>query len=188
MSDPDKINAFINLTGRRFGYWLVTSQAPRNGNKTMWHCRCIDCGFTTIRRGTHLKIGKFRKCFGSHYNREKLGGSGTKPPGHANATETFGVYRIRARNHGHEFSLTREEFVALAVQDCHYCGAAPSQVTNRQHFNGRFIYNGIDRKDSTLGYVPDNCLPCCGRCNTMKSDIPYAEFLRHVSAIYHRIT
>lgn len=179
-------NDLQDLTGRSFGYWVVTGQAPRDGNKTMWHCRCATCGYETIRRGQHLKNGKFEKCFGSHFERAGLGGSGAKAPGHANATEAFGVYRLRAKKHGTTFTISRDEFVTISQQDCHYCGAPPSQVTNRQHFNGAFVYNGIDRKDSALGYVIGNCLPCCGRCNTMKSDVPYDEFLQRVSLIHER--
>lgn len=34
-----------------------------------------------------------------------------------------------------------------------------------------------------MGYVEDNCLPCCATCNVMKQDLPYDAFLAHV----HRI-
>lgn len=181
-----KANDFIDLTGQQFGYWLVLSQAPRDGNKTMWNCRCVTCGYETVRRGTHLKNGQFAKCFGKHSERQGQGGSGSKPRGHANATEAYGVYRLRARKHGQDFTISREEFVATSQLDCHYCGAPPSQITNRQHFNGSFVYNGLDRKDSSQGYIPGNCLPCCGRCNAMKGDLPYNEFLCRAATIVQR--
>lgn len=32
----------------------------------------------------------------------------------------------------------------------------------------RYTYNGVDRLDSSMGYTPDNCVPCCWECNNMK--------------------
>ena len=33
----------INLSGRKFGDWIVLYESPKRGNARMWHCRCI-CG------------------------------------------------------------------------------------------------------------------------------------------------
>ena len=43
---------------------------------------------------------------------------------------------------------------------------------------------GIDRKDSSKPYAPDNCLPCCSICNQMKMDLSYDDFKSNISAIY----
>ncbi len=41
---------------------------------------------------------------------------------------------------------------------CHYChGPLPE------------VRYGIDRKDSSVGYIVDNCVPCCTSCNQAKS-------------------
>lgn len=37
--------------------------------------------------------------------------------------------------------------------------------------------NGIDRRDSSLGYTLENCLPACGVCNKAKLDYTEEEFL-----------
>ncbi len=51
--------------------------------------------------------------------------------------------------------------------------------------NYRFInYNGIDRKNSTLGYTMDNCVTCCGSCNIMKNKFTEEEFISKVISIY----
>ena len=46
-----------------------------------------------------------------------------------------------------------------------------------------YSYNGIDRKDNTRGYEPDNCLPCCGLCNRMKSALSYGDFMDWIGRV-----
>jgi 5-methylcytosine-specific restriction endonuclease McrA len=37
---------------------------------------------------------------------------------------------------------------------------------------------GIDRVDNSIGYTPDNCVPCCTQCNRIKLDhLTYEEML-----------
>jgi hypothetical protein len=67
------------------------------------------------------------------------------------------------------FLLTKEEFLNIINQNCHYCGG-----------NYRV---GIDRKDNKVGYELANCLPCCGVCNIMKGKMDYDSFIRQVSLI-----
>lgn len=74
------------------------------------------------------------------------------------------------------FELTRDEFKEIIAKDCHYCGISPS---NARQLPGRdyvFKYNGIDRIDSSKGYVLNNVVPCCKRCNVAKNNQTVAEF------------
>jgi len=52
-------------------------------------------------------------------------------------------------------------------EPCHYCGV-DIEVT------------GLDRKDSSKGYTPDNVVPCCWDCNRIKKDKPYEQFLEEI--------
>lgn len=52
-------------------------------------------------------------------------------------------------------------------EPCHYCGV-DIEVT------------GLDRKDSSKGYTPDNVVPCCRNCNTKKSTKLYKQFLEEI--------
>ena len=88
----------------------------------------------------------------------------------------FNNYRARARRNGLAFGLTRESFRNLVSRDCHYCGLEPKQRINSRYITGPFIYHGIARKDNLVGYTEENCVPCCGRCNTLKSNLSYDEF------------
>lgn len=69
----------------------------------------------------------------------------------------FGFMRRRARKEGLVLNLTFEEFLFIRSHPCHYCkGILPEAGS------------GVDRQDNRLGYVHENCVPCCTRCNTKK--------------------
>lgn len=42
--------------------------------------------------------------------------------------------------------------------------------------HSEYVHNGVDRVDNALGYTPDNCVPCCSRCNYAKRAMPRGEF------------
>ena len=46
-----------------------------------------------------------------------------------------------------------------------------------------WMHGGIDRKDSSIGYVSDNVVPCCEHCNMMKASLSINEFLSHIDRI-----
>jgi len=91
-----------------------------------------------------------------------------------------------------------ETFLKLSQLNCHYCNSTPSNRFNRsnskhgsfsevQRTTGTFIYNGLDRIDSSKNHSPNNIVPCCCICNYMKSNIGYDKFIAHISQIYNFI-
>jgi hypothetical protein len=52
---------FIDLTGQRFGRWLVLERAPNRGAKVQWLCRC-ECGTERAVYSRHLRGGASRSC------------------------------------------------------------------------------------------------------------------------------
>lgn len=96
------------------------------------------------------------------------------------------AYKQRAIAKGLAFEISRELFRELTQQDCHYCGTPPSQESYRATSHrgtiqtgseySTYIYNGLDRVDSSLGYTVDNVVPCCGICNHAKHTMSYAAF------------
>jgi hypothetical protein len=59
-----------------------------------------------------------------------------------------------------EVTLTPEQHKALSEKPCHYCERAlPRSGAN------------LDRLDNSLGYTPENVVPCCHECNYMRGDI-----------------
>jgi hypothetical protein len=100
----------------------------------------------------------------------------------------YGKYQWRARQKNLEFSLTKDEFRELTQADCVFCEQKPSQVGRKKNkYNGKYIHNGIDRIDSTKGYVIENCKPCCWQCNKMKSDLTVEEFATHIKKIHDKL-
>jgi hypothetical protein len=86
-----------------------------------------------------------------------------------------------------EFSLTKEEFVCISEQICHYCGCAPERRKAGPTLHSDWAWNGIDRKDNNYGYTTDNCVACCILCNLMKGSLPYQEFINWIAKAYRHI-
>lgn len=95
------------------------------------------------------------------------------------AKEVFHSYRQRCRKRGTEFALSEKEFLPLLGMDCHYCGSPPKNFMRKKRCGDlKFYYQGIDRIDNNKGYLLDNVVPCCYRCNQIKSDVlSYEEML-----------
>jgi hypothetical protein len=73
-----------------------------------------------------------------------------------------------AKRRSIHFSLSLKLYESkLWGKPCHYCGC-DIEVT------------GLDRKDSSKGYTPDNVVPCCWDCNTKKGTKPYEDFLAEI--------
>ena len=107
------------------------------------------------------------------------------PCGEASFRGLVGVYKRIAKGRGNEWGLTRDQARSLMRQPCHYCGVAPQQIyRNSKTSNGAFVYNGIDRADNSLGYLPENAVSCCGMCNKAKRDVPVEEFLAWIVRAY----
>lgn len=51
----------LNLTGKRFGRYVVISEAETRGGSSYWLCRC-DCGNEKEVRAGHLLQGKIVSC------------------------------------------------------------------------------------------------------------------------------
>jgi hypothetical protein len=76
----------------------------------------------------------------------------------------FRKYKYRARKRGRRWAISFKLFRHLISQLCFYCSAPPSNKDRA------CTYTGIDRVDSYKGYLVSNVLPCCGKCNGIKSN------------------
>jgi len=166
-----------DLTGQVFGRLTVIGLASqRKRGQAAWLCQC-ECGNRTTVSGNNLRAGRTVSC--GCYHRERL----SKPNGVAAFNKLLVNYRARARRAGMEFSLTKEEFRELTQRDCHYCGIAPGTTIVCAESTGGYVYNGLDRIDSSGGYTPDNVVPCCTMCNRAKRDYSEGEFLSWVKRL-----
>ena len=82
----------------------------------------------------------------------------------------------RARERSLEMALTLAQYTNLISGPCTYClGPLPEAGY------------GLDRKDSSRGYLNDNVVPCCGDCNAIKSDILTYEEMRFLMGQLRRL-
>lgn len=180
----------VDWTGRQFNRWTVLARMPgRRGKDQAWLCRCA-CGTEKAVLAHNMKTGVSKSC--GCYAREfassngKKGGSRPLPGNTGSRNALLCRTKAQARNRGLVFALTSEEAFALYAANCFYCEAAPAQkcIGWRSARTLPFIYNGIDRIDSTQGYLPGNVVSCCGKCNQAKNDFTLAQFEAWIEQVY----
>ena len=165
--------------------WIVQEWAgdlkPRKyGYIKLYYARCNGCQqlSSTPQRQDYFKrySGGCRVCAGE----AKRGCQET-----ACQKKAYKSHRTNAIGRG-LIPLGFEAWLHYLHLPCHYCGAVDSNTCN---YEDRFElkYNGIDRVDSSLGYVPGNCVPCCRICNTMKMDLSIEEFISHIERIKNHV-
>jgi hypothetical protein len=174
-----------DLTGQRFGRLVVVSFAGTfersKGNRAAkWNCVC-DCGNATCVFASCLIHSGQKSC--GCFQRDQASECNKVPPQVAAFNKLLLNYSGGAKRRGYRWELSTEEAKSLFLQQCHYCGRPPSQMSkagkrkNSRRASDPFIYNGIDRLDNSVGYVPGNCVPCCSTCNYAKRDMSAAEFV-----------
>lgn len=160
---------FIDMTGQHIGRVLITQFAGLVNQTAMWDGLC-DCGNpaklsrVTIRRwlregalpssrwecvpscGCSYKEGSRKERLGYRFKVPR-------PVGQTGFRYLLKQYQTAAHNRGLEWSLVESEFAILTKRRCHYCGSIPNKVCRSA---GRdrgqdYLYNGIDRKDNSLG-------------------------------------
>ena len=165
-------NKNIIQSGTRFGKLTVLSLTDlRRDHARVYLCEC-DCGTVMHAVGKLLRRGAVKSC-GCLVDKTE-----------SNRRSVFRSYKARAKKYGRAFTLSREHFYELLSGDCFYCGTGPSNRSTYYDADKPFEYNGVDRIDSSKGYEDGNVVPCCKRCNFMKSDMSTDEFLTRVKTIY----
>lgn len=142
-------NTFRDLTGQRFGRWVVLKRVPNRGKALMWECRC-ECGTVKIVHGTSLKGGTSTNC-----GCVRLAGI---PRTHGLTHHP--LYRVWQRMKGCTGSPTHQDYH-------HYGGRGISMCDQWKNdfysFYTWSIEHGwepgleIDRLDVDGNYCPENC-------------------------------
>lgn len=155
--------------------------AIRNNHRLFYKCICKNCGKVSILRKDSIidaKGSKCSKCIGNN-----------KIPGTSALYNIYkGHYKNGAVSRGLTWELTDDQFINIISKNCHYCGAEPIEIQSLKRYNKTalpFMANGIDRVDPNKDYTIDNCVPCCIKCNRMKLNYSYKEFLSHINKIYN---
>ena len=174
-----------------FGRLTVLSlMGKKPSGKKIFLCSC-QCGNIKSVVGVNLTKGITKSC--GCLNKEWLTKKNTKPEGVSSFMKLYRRYRDNSKSRGYDFNLTVEEFISLTEQNCSYCGAAPKKFNVYDEYKktpppnvkerANILANGIDRIDNSLGYVINNCAPCCTDCNTAKMSRSVVEFLTHAQKI-----
>jgi hypothetical protein len=98
--------------------------------------------------------------FKFHHEIELIGGSCS-----------YSKYEYRAKERKKHFELLKKDFDTMIKKDCYLCGK----------YNSKGI--GIDRVDNIIGYVLENCRPCCSYCNYIKKGYALCEVLSQIQKI-----
>lgn len=171
---------FIDLTGQKFGRLTAIKCIQKStsfGDRTLWEFLC-DCGKTKILHSGDVKNGGTVSC---GCKRKKEFGLSTR--------KKF-LYQLKTNAYSRnlKYELSDDYAIALSQENCFYCGINPKQKIKSESENGDYIYNGIDRIDSSIGYTIENCVPCCGRCNEAKMAESQSGFFEWIKKVYNHLS
>lgn len=168
-----------NYTGLKNNYLIAERFFELKNKKCFWVFKC-DCGNEIIQRVDKvLSKSPQVKSYGctkfkSEYNKEKTLNERL-------AIHLFYRYRKSAKQRNYSFELSYYFFSQLVSLNCFYCGCQPNR---KQYFLYKkeeyVLFNGVDRKDNSIGYTEENCVPCCTICNRVKSDFSFDFFIKWI--------
>lgn len=154
--------------------WTIVGPAPSRGLNKYVLAQC-DCGDRYEVSQSSIRSGRSTQCRNCRHRAQETEGIGS----------VIASYKANARTRRLVWDLTDHEAENLLRSDCHYCGDVPS----REYACGGAVpvlLNGIDRRDSEHGYYSWNSVPCCTRCNYIKRDMDYDDFIELCKRIAER--
>ena len=78
----------------------------------------------------------------------------------------YSQYKGSVKGTQKKWQLTPEDFKEFWQKPCYYCGSGIETI-------------GIDRVNNSIGYLKQNCVPCCSICNKAKLKLTEKEFTEH---------
>jgi len=171
-----------DLSGLKFGRLTVIKKDIENIPK--WLCLC-NCGNTKSTYRGFLISKKTQSCGCLNLeHRIDMGHKHRIEFGQSAFNTLYTNYRRRAEKINVPFDLSKETFKITTALNCFYCGSEPYQKALKYSNSGFYLYNGIDRIDSSKGYTSNNIVPCCGTCNYAKKSMSQTEFLSWIEKVY----
>lgn len=185
-----------NLLGQTFARLLVIAEAEPVGTRrrTAWLCQC-ECGNTKVVKADELKSGDTKSCGCLNDEKRKERAHGLYAPlikYHPSEATARRVWRCNYQD-----GISFEDFHRISQLPCHYCGSPPNNIQNAAKQDkkssasakerGDFVYNGLDRVDSSLFHTADNVVPCCKWCNFSKRERSVIEFENWVELVHKTI-
>lgn len=144
-----------DITGKRFGKWVVLSATTSSATgQAMWLCRC-DCGNIHPVHGSNLRRGGSTQCKACLIKTRTFEGG---PHDRTRYVARYHALRHSSKVRNVPCIITKHQYEALLAQPCVYGGEVlpPS------------VGSGLDQKVAGLGYTIENSVRCCTRHNHMK--------------------
>jgi hypothetical protein len=166
--------------GKRFHSYIIVSPLPTKQTDcgrtyTQWLCLC-DCGVKFA--NTTKQIQKGRKSCGCLRDRSQFKNKSDREV--IGNTKLF-HYQAGAKRRGIPWDLPKDQFVDMLFSKCSYCEQEPYLLVKRT--NHEALVNGVDRRDSSLGYSLENCVSCCKFCNFAKNSSTEEEFMKWIGRV-----
>jgi hypothetical protein len=168
-----------NLLGKR--YWeykvtkcLYTTTDPLKRKDIVWECTCV-CKrkFTATTQELKCKLpSRTIKSCGCKEQQENESNAWIR---------CVGDYKWNAKKNNREWNLTDSYAIQLLKDSCYYCNSLPAR--KYQAHGVWIIVGGIDRVDSSQGYILNNVVSCCMICNRMKLDLSKGVFFDQILRI-----
>ena len=185
--------------GRMIGNFTIIEYIGRDKHTIpLFLCKC-KCGKEKTYRMNYLsRITNHLGCplLGSrkHHNLKY-------EPQEASFRAKYANYKSHAILRNLQFEISVEEAIELMKGNCYYCNSQPNNTYNAVERNRKYKdsynfynredylikHNGIDRKNNKLGYLSDNVVSCCFKCNSGKMAQDFDEFKLWVKNIYNNL-
>jgi hypothetical protein len=94
-------------------------------------------------------------------------------PEESTARRIYSRYKHRANKKGIPFDFPYEAFRLLLTWNCAYCGLKPDLLAKGKR-------GTLDQVSPSMGYVGENLIACCWKCNRAKSVMTQKEFLEWI--------
>lgn len=153
--------------------------------ESMWSCECKGCGNIFKSRSHNIKnrIGCI-SCTASLKSARRH----SKIDHYGYINRLFRDYKKGAIRRNLDFELNFDDFYKLLIGDCHYCQSKPIEHKGGKPYMVKTLpplkRNGVDRLDSSIGYVEGNVVSCCTKCNYAKHEMTVEEFKRWIEKLY----
>lgn len=170
--------------GSVFGYLTVISTYKLDRcNRAIFYVQCI-CDHVFEVSGTNLRTGRVTSCKSCSFEKRSL--SQIAVPQERQLFNRLILERCRKNNI--PVSIDVNDYIEICKQDCFYCGNKPCKINHfskRKFVNtGDIFINGIDRINSSIGYLKSNCVACCKSCNYAKHTLSQEDFIAKIKKIY----
>ena len=154
-----------------FGVMTVLSLDYEIKNRTFFKCKCNRCSNLNSVRSDHLlKNPKSCSFCTNNLQKEIADKKYLKDRKFRNRLNSI---KNNAKSRNFKFNLNEDYISVLLNSNCYYCN-----IPNA---------NGIDRINSSIGYIKSNTVSCCSICNIMKNKFDKQVFLNKIESIYHNL-